>query len=157
DHDSTGAVIAFRNRAFEIRVFNRMILDLHGQAAVAALPGETFGNGPRLQDAFHFEAEVVMQARGVVFLNDEERFMRATSGGFAARRFARAAKISPGLVFFQAHGLNGPGRRPGNSPARPGNKPSNEGIGAMALRRLAQAALRSRRAAFGGGFARGAT
>ena len=47
DHVS-GAVVSFRNRSFEIRILDRMVLDFNCQAAISFLRGKALGHGPGL-------------------------------------------------------------------------------------------------------------
>ena len=48
-----------------------MIFDLHGEALVGGIERRAFGDGPRFQNAFHLEAEVIMKAGSVVPLHDK--------------------------------------------------------------------------------------
>src|SRR5664279_5859997 len=58
-----------------------MVLDLDRHAFVLGIETRSFGHGPALHGAVQFEAEVVMQADGPVFLDDERQSAR---GGPAA-------------------------------------------------------------------------
>ncbi len=46
DDDVAGAVVARRDRAFEVRVFERVIFDQRGEAFVRGIGGRTFRYGP---------------------------------------------------------------------------------------------------------------
>lgn len=50
-HDRAAAILAFRNRAFEVAIIERMILDLDGQALVVRIERWTFGDSPALEHA----------------------------------------------------------------------------------------------------------
>ena len=65
------AVLAFRDRAFEIAVVERMILDLHRQPTLAGVEGRALGHRPGSKHAGELEAEVIVQPPRGVFLHDE--------------------------------------------------------------------------------------
>jgi hypothetical protein len=55
-----------------------MIFDLHGQPFDVWIGGGAFGNGPTFHDAIQFESKIEVELCGVVFLDDEPQFARAT-------------------------------------------------------------------------------
>ena len=55
----------------KLAVFDGMILHHHGQPLRSRIERRAFGNRPGLQDAVDFQAQVVMQVRGVVPLDAE--------------------------------------------------------------------------------------
>ena len=71
DHDGAAAVLAFGDDAFEAAVLHGVVFDLHGEAAVAGVVAGALGDGPGFEDAVPAEAEVVVQMRGGVLLDDE--------------------------------------------------------------------------------------
>jgi hypothetical protein len=71
DFDLAGAVQAFGNVSFEIYVTHRMIIYLNGQSSNTGLRRRAFGHGPTLQYALHFQPEIIVQATGMVFLDDK--------------------------------------------------------------------------------------
>ena len=71
DHDTAGAVLAFRDLAFEAAVVERVVLDLHGQPPVLGIQARLFRHGPALEHAVVLEPEVVVEPRRIVFLHDE--------------------------------------------------------------------------------------
>ena len=79
EHDAARAVIAGGNVAFELAVFERMILHFRGQVFGERLERRAFGNGPGNQHAADLQAEIVMQARGIVPLHVEVRRARRRS------------------------------------------------------------------------------
>ena len=91
DHDGAAAVFAFGDRAFELAVLQRMVFDLDGQALFRRIEAGAFWDGPAYEDAVHFEAEIVVQARGVVFLDDEAM---AGARGFFGLGLGRAGEVS---------------------------------------------------------------
>jgi len=58
-----------RNSPFEVAVVERMIFDLDGEALIMQIDRRTLGDGPGFQYAVKFETEIVVQARGGVFLD----------------------------------------------------------------------------------------
>src|SRR5262245_55311993 len=50
-----------------------MVLYFDSKMFLATLPGKSLRQRPRFQDAFHFQAEVVMQPARSMLLNDESR------------------------------------------------------------------------------------
>ena len=73
DLDGPAAVLACRDLALERRVLERMILDVHGEPAVALAHRHALRHRPAQEDAVLLEAQVVVQAARVVALDDEER------------------------------------------------------------------------------------
>src|SRR3981189_2114169 len=65
------AILALGNGALEVAVVERMVLDLDRQPLVVRIERGAAGHCPRLEGAVEFESKVVMQARGVVALDDE--------------------------------------------------------------------------------------
>ena len=109
DHDGSAAVLAFRDDAFEVGVFDGVVFDVNGKATLAGIEARTSWNGPAFQDAVEFNAEIVMEPRGVVLLDDEN----AATGflaGLCGRPAGRAARGAGGFggdreVAFFAVGL----------------------------------------------------
>ena len=101
DHDGACAVIVLGDDAFEIEIGDGMIFDLHGQALIGGIERRAFGHGPRFEDAFHLQAEVVVQPRGVVLLHYETvaRFFFDLGRGLG--RFFKPAFAR---VLFEGHG-----------------------------------------------------
>src|ERR1700744_6522034 len=79
DHDGAAAVLAFRNDAFEAAVLHGVVFDRDEEAAVGGDVTGTFGDGPGFEHAVPAEAEVVVEVRGGVLLDDEGK------GGFVGR------------------------------------------------------------------------
>ena len=90
DDDGPRAVLAFRDHAFVARVAHGVVLGHDGEAFVRGVEGRAFGNRERLEDAVDLKADVVVQAAGVVLLDDEDqppvagrpRFGRRLGGEF---------------------------------------------------------------------------
>ncbi len=78
------AILALRNRAFEIAVVERMVLDLDRQPLVVRIERGPPGHGPGLEDAVEFEPQIVMQARRIVLLDHEPALLRRLDRRLAA-------------------------------------------------------------------------
>ncbi len=70
-HDRAAAVLALRDRALEITVVERMILDFHGQTFVGGIQRRSAGNRPGLEHTLPFQAHIVVQLPGGMLLHDE--------------------------------------------------------------------------------------
>ncbi len=81
--DRSPAILALWNRTFEVAVIEWMILDFKGQTLVMGIERRAAGHRPGLEDAVQFEAEVVVQAGGVMLLDDV-----AQARGIGDRRLA---------------------------------------------------------------------
>src|SRR6185312_13819471 len=75
DLDRPAAVLALRDLALEVRVVERVVLDVHGQVALALAQRDALGDGPARERAVALDAEVEVQAAGVVALDDEDRLV----------------------------------------------------------------------------------
>src|SRR5262249_11000334 len=71
EHDGAPAVFALGDGTFEVSIRERMILDLDGKPLVCGIARGTLGHGPRLEDAVVLEAQVIVQPRGGMLLDDE--------------------------------------------------------------------------------------
>ena len=86
-HYRSGAIIAFRNFAFEVGVVQRMIFDVHCQALVGVALGRSLGHGPGLQRPVDRQPEIVMQPSCPVLLNHERVAMLSPGTDFQLRQF----------------------------------------------------------------------
>ncbi len=87
------AVFSLGDRAFEVAVIERMVLDLHREPPLARVERWPFRDRPRLEHAVEFEAEIVVQSRGVVLLDDEASSFGPGYCG-SATRFRRFFEIA---------------------------------------------------------------
>ena len=71
DHHRARAVVAGRDGALEVRVFERVIFDVHGEPRFLRLRRRSFRHRPRTQHALHLQPPVVVQVTRLVLLNDE--------------------------------------------------------------------------------------
>ena len=73
EHHRSTAVFAFGDDSLKAAVFQRMVFDLHRQALVGGIEIRAFGHGPALEHAVQLQAEVVMEVRGIVLLDDKRQ------------------------------------------------------------------------------------
>ena len=77
--------------AVEVQVLQRMVLGVHGEAVLAGRVGQAVGHREGHQDAVVLEAQVPVQARGGVLLDDEAALVGWVGSGLAvAHRLGRA-------------------------------------------------------------------
>jgi len=100
DHHRTAAVFAFRDRAFECVVFDRVVLDVNGQALFRRVKARATGHRPALHHAIEFEPEIVMQPPRPVLLN---HIAIASTATLAAARLCRDAEFALLAIDFESH------------------------------------------------------
>ena len=71
EHDRAATILALRDRAFEITIVERVVLDLDREPLVARIERRPLGYRPGFEHAVEFEAEIVMEPGGIVLLDDE--------------------------------------------------------------------------------------
>ena len=98
------AVFPLGDRPFERRVADRVVLDLHGQPLRGRVERRLLRHGPALEDAVGFQAEVVVEVRGVVLLDDEDREAGVRLGALALG-LSGFGEVAPGLVLVEGHGV----------------------------------------------------
>src|SRR5213078_4127124 len=81
DLDRAGAVLALWDLTFEAAVVERVILDVHGQVALARLERDALRDRPARERAVALEAEVVVQPASVVALHHEDRLLAVALAG----------------------------------------------------------------------------
>src|SRR6185437_7702488 len=127
DLDRPAAVLALRDLALEVRVVERVVLDVHGQVALPLAQRDALGNGPAGERAAALEPEVEMQPAGVVALDDEDRVGAAARARERLRRPGRVALAPVGVEALAQdtdrlrrwlRARAAPSKRPGR-PARP--------------------------------------
>ena len=104
DHHGAAAILALRDGAFELVVFDRMILDVDGEALVAGHEARAARHRPAQHHAVEFEAQIVVQPRRVVLLDDVAEALLARPG-LAARLggLAEVAFLPIGLQLAMAY------------------------------------------------------
>src|SRR5579872_5082741 len=80
-HDHGPGTVARTDRALEVAVRERVVLDLDSEALLPRVSRRALGHGPRAQHSVHLQAEVVMQGRRGVLLDDEARHQRSSASG----------------------------------------------------------------------------
>ena len=101
--DLPSAVFALRDRAFEARVVERVILDVHGHALFAIFGAGTFWNGPRLERPIPFEAKVVVKPARRVPLDHEAQRALATRLSKGIRLLCLGEIALLGVIFEFSH------------------------------------------------------
>src|SRR3954464_14148962 len=71
DQHGAAAIFAFRDGAFELVVFDRMVFDLHREPLLARYQAWPARHRPALHHTVEFEPQIVVQTRRGVFLDDE--------------------------------------------------------------------------------------
>src|SRR5262249_41464758 len=79
DLDGAGTVLALPDLAVELRVLERVVLDVHRERALARLERDPLRDGPARERAVALEPEVVVEPARVVALDDEDRRLSATA------------------------------------------------------------------------------
>src|SRR5262249_44409752 len=97
DLDRPAAVLALRDLALEARVVERVVLDVHGQVALALAQRDALGDGPAGERAVALEAEVEVQPPRVVALDDEDRLVAVLRARERLRRLRRVALAPVGV------------------------------------------------------------
>src|SRR5438445_3990852 len=72
DHHRSRAILPFRNHTFEVGIFERMVLCPDSQPLICRIHGRPFRHRPGYQDSVNRQPEIIVQAAGVVFLNDKD-------------------------------------------------------------------------------------
>ena len=75
DQHLAATVLAFGDLALEVDVVEGVVLDVDGEVVPLGVGRDAAGHRPGDQDAVALEAEVPMQAAGVVLLDDEARLL----------------------------------------------------------------------------------
>ena len=112
DDDFARAVLFGGDDAFEGVVADGVVFDVDGHAFVGRIEAGAFGHGPAFHGAVELEAQVVMQAAGPVFLDDE--LPRGFIAHPALGGLGGEGEVAFGFVFFErigSHGMN-PAREP---------------------------------------------
>ena len=78
--DQACSVLTLWNHSAEVSIGKGMILNLDGQALHRRVHGRLLRHRPTLEHAFRFQAKIVVQTGGMMFLHDKDRLlMRRTS------------------------------------------------------------------------------
>src|SRR3954447_20964597 len=101
DQHGAAAIFAFRDGAFELVVFDRMVFDLHREPLLARHQTRAPRRRPALHHAVEFEPQIVVQPGGSVFLDDE---LVALAPSLPATRLRRDVELAFLVVDLQSHG-----------------------------------------------------
>ncbi len=91
DDHGAGAVLALGDRLLEVGVFQRMVLDVHGQAPDLGVERWPLGHRPAPQCVAELQPQVIMQAPRGVLLDHEQA---GPGRDLTARRLRRLRKIA---------------------------------------------------------------
>ena len=73
NHDRPRPILAFRNIALKIRVFQRMVLNRHREPFDSRIERGSFGHRPGLQYAANLKPEIVMKISPLMLLDHKEQ------------------------------------------------------------------------------------
>ncbi len=106
-HHRAAAVLALRDRAFKVSIIEGMVLDFDRQAPLVRIERRPPCHRPGLEHALVFEPQVVVQARGGVFLDNETQAFGRRDRRLAAR-LGGQGEVTLRLIGIQlaiGHGL----------------------------------------------------
>lgn len=95
----TCSVLSFRDHAFEILVFERMVFYHHREPFIVRIHAWTFGNRPAFQYSVKLQPEIVMQVGSIVQMHHKNE--RVSRIALRASGLFRFGKIPLFLVFFE--------------------------------------------------------
>ena len=122
DLDGPRTVLPGGNLTLELRVVQRVILDVHGEMAASRRERQPFRHRPAEQHPVPLEPEVVVEAASLMPLNDEAREpARRTS----SERLGRRLRIALAPVLARRHGWP-PGSRGGEEPFKELSSPGKD-------------------------------
>ena len=78
-----------------------MVFRAHRQPFVGRIQAWSLRDSPAQQNAIEFQPEIVMQPRGVVFLDQVGKSLAGLR--LISRRFRRSVEMALALIFFQRH------------------------------------------------------
>src|SRR5690606_13381784 len=87
----SAAILALGDRALEVTVFDRVILDPARKALLRRHQAGAAGDGPALQGSIHLQPQIVVQPPRGMFLDDEAA---AGTGAKGTLRLGRAAEVA---------------------------------------------------------------
>ena len=87
DHHRARAVLPLRDHPFEAGIVQRVVFGLHRQPLVSRIKRRSLGDSPGLQHTLDLQAEIVVQAPGIMLLHDKSvpsfrRFVQHLAGRF---------------------------------------------------------------------------
>ena len=106
EHHRAAAILALGNGAFEIAIVERVVLDMHRQALVLRVVARPARHCPADEDAVQLEAEIVMEPRRRVLL-DEIAIAAGLAGALRPARLGGLGEIALGAVGGKRVGWHG--------------------------------------------------
>ena len=100
DDHVAGAVLLGGDDALEVEVLDGVVLDVDRHAPDLAVEGRALRDGPADEHAIDLEAEVVVEARRAVALDDEPP---GRAGQLGRCRFRGLAEVTLAAVFLEGH------------------------------------------------------
>src|SRR5436190_3772779 len=118
DVDVAGSVLTGRNVAFEVRIVERMVLDLHGEPAFAWPFARAFGDRPALQHTVELQTKIEMEPTRFVPLDYEAELAAAAPG--TTRRLRRDVEVALAAISRERcrHRRHGNAARANDVPTR---------------------------------------
>src|SRR5947209_1350035 len=106
DGHRTSPVLPFRNRAFECRIGERVVLDMDGQALLRRRHRGGLRHRPALEHTLRLQAEIIMQSADMVLLHDKNRPLPLTLRlqGRCGRWFRGLLEIALVAIRCESHG-----------------------------------------------------
>src|SRR5579864_8910120 len=99
DLDGACAIVPLRDLARERRIVERMVFDVDGERTLADVERDPLRHRPGRERTVPLEPEVVMEAAGVVTLDDEDRLLRPPA--LLPERLGRLLRIAFPPVFAE--------------------------------------------------------
>ena len=101
DLDGPGSVLTRRDGPLEVRIVERMILDVHGKMAFPTPKRDSFRDRPARQRAVSLEPKVVVQSPRGMALNDEPSVTLPYSR--LSERLGRLTSLATPSILVEAH------------------------------------------------------
>ena len=102
DVHPAGAVVSGRDGALEVQVFQGVVFGVHGQAFDGRIQAGSARDGPGFQHSVVLQAQVVVQAPGVVALDGEAGEL-AAGDFFLTAGFGGLIEVALALVILEGH------------------------------------------------------
>ena len=94
-HDRAAAILTLGNGTFEVAIIKWMVFDLDRKPLVMGIERRPFGHGPGFENAIQFEPQIVVEAGGVVLLDDKAATGRGLHSVLAAWLPRLRSRASP--------------------------------------------------------------
>ncbi len=101
EHDRATAILAFRDDPLEAAIGEGMVLGPDGKPLLGRVVARPARHSPTLQHTLPFEAEIVVQPRRVMLLDDEGEAVAALLRRPGLVRLGGPGEVAPGAVFLE--------------------------------------------------------